>query len=125
MKTFTNMAAALLLTASLSACGQKAPTDDKSSSVATSEPAMSTMSTSSNSPETKLAKGTGVVTELDIAAGTITLDHQAIPAVAWPAMTMTFSADPGVLQGVKVGDKVAFDASITGSAGKVTAIAKR
>jgi len=44
-----------------------------------------------------------------LAAGSITLSHEAVPAIGWPAMTMTFKLDPPSLsQGLKVGDRVAF-----------------
>ena len=71
------------------------------------------------------AKSTGTITALDKAAGTVTLDHAAIPEAKWPAMTMGFSADPELLGDLAVGDKVSFDVDITGSSGKVTAIAKQ
>jgi len=61
---------------------------------------------------------------MDKGSGKITLDHQPIPAVGWPAMTMAFTAKPEVLEAVDVGDEVAFDAIITGSAGEVTAVTK-
>jgi Cu/Ag efflux protein CusF len=70
------------------------------------------------------ANSTGTITALDKAAGRVTLDHAAIPAAEWPAMTMGFDADPAILGDVEVGDKVAFDIEITGSSGKVTAITK-
>lgn len=39
----------------------------------------------------------------------VTLSHEPVPAIGWPAMTMTFKLDPpGVAAGVKVGDQVAF-----------------
>jgi Cu(I)/Ag(I) efflux system membrane fusion protein len=39
----------------------------------------------------------------------ITLSHQPVPAIGWPAMTMTFRvADPGLLGGYKKGDRVRF-----------------
>jgi Cu(I)/Ag(I) efflux system protein CusF len=71
------------------------------------------------------AKSTGTITALDRTAGKVTLDHRAIPEANWPAMTMTFDAEPAILRSVKVGDNVAFDAEIAGSSGKVTAISKR
>ncbi len=53
---------------------------------------------------------TGTVTQVDPAAGTITINHGAIEAVSWPAMTMQFTAeDPAILQGVAVGDSVSFE----------------
>lgn len=52
------------------------------------------------------------------------LDHEAIPAVGWPAMKMGFSAKPDLRNGFAVGDKVDFDLTVTGNAGEVTAIKK-
>jgi Cu(I)/Ag(I) efflux system membrane fusion protein len=40
---------------------------------------------------------------------TITLDHEAVPALQWPAMEMDFTlARPGLVQGLKPGDTVRF-----------------
>ena len=72
-----------------------------------------------------MAKGTGTVTAVDATAGTITIAHDPIPEANWPAMTMGFKASPQVAQGVKVGDKVAFDLKLEGSAGEITTIAKQ
>ena len=39
----------------------------------------------------------------------ITFSHEPVPAIGWPAMTMTFRAEPPTLaKGLKVGDRVAF-----------------
>ncbi|MDB5436943.1 MAG: cusB3, partial [Phenylobacterium sp.] len=39
----------------------------------------------------------------------VTLSHEPVPAIGWPAMTMQFRlADPSLAKGVKVGDRVAF-----------------
>ncbi len=38
----------------------------------------------------------------------VTLSHGPVPAIGWPAMTMTFRADPMLLKGLKVGDQVSF-----------------
>jgi Cu/Ag efflux protein CusF len=65
------------------------------------------------------------VTAIDKAAGTITLDHDAIPEAGWPAMTMGFKAAPALLEGVAVGDKVTFDLKLHDGSGEVTAIAKQ
>jgi Cu(I)/Ag(I) efflux system membrane fusion protein len=44
-----------------------------------------------------------------ITPASVTLSHLPVPAIGWPAMTMTFKlADPALAQGVKVGDRVAF-----------------
>lgn len=75
--------------------------------------------------DAKMGKATGTVTAIDAARGKITLDHGAIPTVGWPAMKMAFSAKPALIEGIKVGDKVAFDVTVTGNAGEVTAIGKQ
>ncbi|MDB5417501.1 MAG: efflux transporter periplasmic adaptor subunit [Phenylobacterium sp.] len=39
----------------------------------------------------------------------VTLSHEPVPAIGWPAMTMTFRlADPALAKGIKAGDRVAF-----------------
>ncbi|TAL31252.1 MAG: efflux RND transporter periplasmic adaptor subunit [Phenylobacterium sp.] len=44
-----------------------------------------------------------------LSAGSITLSHAPVPAIGWPAMTMTFKLDPPALaKDLKVGDQVAF-----------------
>ncbi|SFK29615.1 MULTISPECIES: copper-binding protein [Rhodanobacteraceae] len=69
------------------------------------------------------AQGVGIVKAIDTAKGTITLQHQAIAAIGWPAMTMTFKADPpALLQKVKVGEQVKFTLHPAGMASTVTAI---
>ncbi|HET8763736.1 MAG TPA: copper-binding protein [Rhodanobacter sp.] len=69
-------------------------------------------------------QGTGIVTAIDAARGTITLRHQAIAAIGWPAMTMTFRADPpALLSKLKVGAPVRFTLHPAGAASTVTAIA--
>jgi len=45
-------------------------------------------------PAYKTAKGVGVVKAIAKTAGTITLDHEAIPEASWPAMTMGFKIAP-------------------------------
>ena len=41
--------------------------------------------------EVKVHSATGVVKKVDAAAGKVTIAHGPIPAIKWPAMTMTFS----------------------------------
>jgi Cu/Ag efflux protein CusF len=53
----------------------------------------------------------GTVEKVDTGAGKITLDHGPIPNLNMDAMTMVFRVqDPALLQGVKAGDKVQFQA---------------
>lgn len=64
----------------------------------------------------------GVVTAVDAAAGTVTIQHGTIAAVGWPAMTMRFKADPAVVRKAAVGTRVRFDLTVQGNAAEVTAI---
>lgn len=54
------------------------------------------------------ARGSGIVKKLDAKGGAITLQHGPIAALNWPAMTMAFKVEPGLLAGLKVGQKVDF-----------------
>jgi len=45
-------------------------------------------------PADKTAKGVGVMKAIDKTAGTITLDHEAIPEAGWPATTIGFKIVP-------------------------------
>lgn len=63
----------------------------------------------------------GRVVELDAAA--ITLEHEAVPALKWPAMTMPFQlARPDLARGLKAGDAVRFRFRQKGDEHVVTAI---
>lgn len=54
-------------------------------------------------------QGVGIVKAIDTDKGTITLQHQAIASIGWPAMTMTFKvAPPTLLQKVMVSEQVRF-----------------
>lgn len=68
-------------------------------------------------------QGIGVVKAIDTANGTITLQHEAIDSIQWPAMTMAFKvASPELLDGVKLGDKVQFGLHPAGMNSTVTSI---
>jgi Cu(I)/Ag(I) efflux system membrane fusion protein len=44
-----------------------------------------------------------------LTANSVTLSHEPVPAIGWPAMTMTFQLpDPNVARGLKTGDRVRF-----------------
>lgn len=111
--------ATLGLTALLAACGEKAATN--AIAPVNAAESMGNMAMPADTA-VKKGKGIGTVTAIDKAAGKITLNHGPIPEVGWPAMTMAFTASPALLDSVSVGDKVAFDVTIKGSAGEVTAI---
>lgn len=56
----------------------------------------------------------GKIVALTPAAGEVTLDHEPVPALSWPAMTMGFKMrEPSQLQGLEVGDAVRFQLNLT------------
>lgn len=69
---------------------------------------------------------TGTVTQVDAAAGTVTINHGAIEAISWPAMTMQFTAEnPAILQGIAVGDAVSFELKSATETSVVTVVQKQ
>ena len=122
---------ALGLAALTAACGKKAETpvaaetNQAAPAAAATGGDMGNMTMAPAAAAPIMAKGHGTVTAVDKAAGTITLDHGPIPEAKWPAMTMAFKAAPAITDAAKVGDKVDFDLTLTGSAGEVTAIHKQ
>lgn len=53
--------------------------------------------------------GKGTVKKVDAGKKTVSLNHEAIPAIGWPAMTMDFQVAPGVdLSKVQSGQPVSF-----------------
>lgn len=53
---------------------------------------------------------TGVVQQVKPEQGKVKINHEAIPALGWPPMSMYFRVkDKAVLEGVATGDKVRFD----------------
>jgi Cu/Ag efflux protein CusF len=54
-------------------------------------------------------QGTGMVRAIDARAGTVTIAHEAIRALGWPAMTMPFKVTSAtLLERAMVGRKVQF-----------------
>ena len=74
-------------------------------------------------PGEEVYTGTARIVAADSASGALTMEHDPIPALKWPAMTMDFTVkDPAVLQGIKKGQAVAFDMVKEGGDFLVTAI---
>lgn len=70
--------------------------------------------------------GTGKVTAIDVAAGTVTLDHEPIAALNWSKMTMAFTTtDPSQLNGVAVGDTVSFEIKSQSESAVITQLQKQ
>ena len=104
MKTKLFIAALGFLALATAACSPPAP-----STSATPSASEKMGDTATTTQAAGVIQSTGVVTQVDAAAGTVTFDHQAIAAINWPAMTMQFHAeDPAILNGIAVGDHVSF-----------------
>lgn len=53
---------------------------------------------------------TGVVKQVDAEQGRVKIDHDPVPALGWPRMTMNFRVkDKAVLEGMGAGDRVRFE----------------
>ena len=68
------------------------------------------MSTAAQATPEQVIAGTGVVKAVDLSTKKITIAHDAIPAIGWPAMTMRFTfvqADETLLA-LKAGSHVNF-----------------
>lgn len=75
-------------------------------------------------PSAPAAHAEGTVKAIDALGGKVTLAHGPVPALKWPAMTMGFKAPAQQLEQLKVGDKVAFDFRMEGSAATIIDIQK-
>lgn len=76
-----------------------------------------------DTPDMKAAQATGTVTAVDAKAGTVTISHNPIAALNWPAMTMPFKVNPvALIKSVKVGQKIRFTVMTGGASPEVTAI---
>lgn len=66
---------------------------------------------------------TGVVKSLDTTKGTVTLSHEPVASLKWPAMTMAFKISPEQAKGLQVGQKVDFEFEAQGMSATITKIA--
>lgn len=124
---YLRLTIALGFVALTAACGKKAETpvaaeNNQAAPAVAMSGDMGNMAMAPSATSAIKAKGHGTVTAIDKTAGTITLNHGPIPEAKWPAMTMTFKAAPAITDAAKVGEKVDFDVTLTGSSGEVTGV---
>jgi Cu(I)/Ag(I) efflux system protein CusF len=74
--------------------------------------------------KTETHHAVGVVKAVDAALGTITLSHEPVASIKWPAMTMPFKAGKEQIAAVKPGDRVNFEFVAQGMNATLTAITK-
>lgn len=77
----------------------------------------------SNDAKVVTHKAVGVVQKIDRANGKVTLAHEAVQSLNWPAMTMAFAVKPkGLLDKLSVGKKVNVELVQQGKDYVVTAV---
>ncbi|HVJ31380.1 MAG TPA: copper-binding protein [Gammaproteobacteria bacterium] len=103
-----NITLLVLVTASsmLAACGRdEAPSAPSASNM----PNMPAGQPPAGGPAAAENHGVGVVQSVDAASGSLTIAHEPIAALGWPAMTMSFKVDkPVLLEGVEAGKHIEF-----------------
>ncbi len=72
---------------------------------------------------TEVYSGSGTVQS--VAADKVTIAHGPIEGIGWPAMTMSFTAPPGVAEGAKAGTQVDFSFRQDGGAYVLTSLRPR
>lgn len=74
----------------------------------------------------KTGTGVGVIRAVNPKTGMVTIQHEPIAAIGWPAMTMSFKArTAAVLTAAKVGQNIIFGVSVSGANAEVTSIKRR
>jgi Cu/Ag efflux protein CusF len=107
---------AAVLTFALAGCGQ--PQEQSSTTAAPAS------TSSAPAASTGIYTTTGQVTA--VAPDSVTISHQPVPALNWPAMTMTFKApDQAMVAGLQNGSAVEFSFRQEGSDNVLTAIKPR
>ncbi|HDR2842715.1 cation efflux system protein CusF [Enterobacter sichuanensis] len=68
------------------------------------------MSAASEGATEQVITGTGIVKDIDLTNKKVTISHEAIPEIGWPAMTMrfTFMQADASITALKVGSHVNF-----------------
>lgn len=76
----------------------------------------------STAAATQSAQTVGVVNAIDAAKGKVTITHEPVPSLNWPAMKMGFKIKPELSSGLAVGQKVEFDFVMEGRVAVITKI---
>ncbi len=73
-------------------------------------------------PMATTASAMGTVKSIDTESGKVTIAHDPVASLKWPAMTMAFKATPDQLSSVQAGQQVEFDFESTGMDATITRI---
>ena len=81
------------------------------------------MKSNSNATSASVHQATGVVKAVDAANGKVTLAHDPIQSLNWPAMTMGFAVkDKALIKSFSVGKKVSVELTQQGSDYVITSV---
>lgn len=120
MKTTHFLMAGLVAATLLAACS--APSGEGTAPDPSARATATTQAPEPGNAAAEHGSTTGIITAIDPAAKAITIDHGPVPALDWPAMTMSFHA-PGIdLSGFEPGDRVSFEFSASGMTATITAL---
>lgn len=109
--------------AALAACGSQEGTDATTGAEGGTENA-ATQAPPPAPDAGEVHSGTGTVAS--IAGDQVTISHEEIKSIGWPAMEMTFTAaDASQLSGLKSGDRVAFSFRQGDGASTLTSVTKQ
>jgi Cu(I)/Ag(I) efflux system protein CusF len=115
--------------AGLAACGPSSDTKGTDRTTAskdttakgTNMPGMDMKSTDKG--QNTVHQAVGIVKNIDPAKSTVTLDHEAVKTLNWPAMTMSFAVrDKTILDKLQPGTKVGFEFVQEGKENVITAV---
>ncbi len=68
------------------------------------------MTKTAPSPGHAVHKATGIIKKIDTTGDVVTIAHEPIKSLNWPAMTMGFAVkQKSLLDGISVGKKIAFE----------------
>lgn len=116
---------AFLFAASILVGCDRAP-DAPAPAPATTQPAPSPGPAPAAAPASvRRATATGVVQSIDATAKKISIAHDPVDALGWPAMTMNFDAPATDLSTLAPGDAVVFEFDSSGMDGTIVSITKR
>lgn len=116
----TTLAIPFVVACALGACAQQSEAPDSAAPAAAPPPAVPT-APAADAPATT-ASATGTVEGVDADAGKITIAHDPVASLDWPAMTMRFKATPEQIASVRPGQAIRFDFEARGMDGTIVAI---
>ena len=121
---------AIALSLAIQACNRAEEQATAPAPAASSSDAMPNMPMSSQAPATGAAgqamtyTTTGEITA--VTGDSVTINHQPVPALRWPSMTMTFRAPDGAMvTGLSIGNPVEFSFRQEGAQNVLTEIKRR